>query len=315
MTETTLQDVPSAASRETRRVAGRFMFYTAVIIMSVILVLPVIAFFINAFAYRWFYPQLIPDEWSLQAWERLGLIPRVGERTLENILTQWASIPEVVHALGLSLWIGFLVTGISILIGLPAARALGMYSFRGKRIIEFIIITPTIVPPIAFSLGLNINFIRWDLALQGAGIDIGLSGTVLGVSIVHLVPVMPYVVLTLSGVFANYNADFEAQARTLGAGPVRVFWYVTLPAILPGMFVACLFAFLVSWSQYLLTFLIGQGRVVTLPILLFSAAGSGNNAVIAALSLIFIAPAVLILLVSSRYLSGESGAVGGFGRV
>jgi len=315
MSDATLQDAPSAVVSETKRTAGRMIFYATVLIMSVILVLPVIAFFINAFAFRWFYPQLIPNEWSLQAWERLGLIPRAGERTLENVLSQWASVPEVVNALGLSLWIGFLVTGISIVIGLPAARAIGLYSFRGKRIIEFIIITPTIVPPIAFSLGLNINFIRWDLALQGAGIDIGLSGTVLGVSIVHLVPVMPYVVLTLSGVFANYNVDFEAQARTLGAGPIRVFWHVTLPALLPGLFVACLFAFLVSWSQYLLTFLIGQGRVITLPMLLFSAAGSGNNAVIAALSLIFIAPAVLILLVSSRYLSGESGAVGGFGRV
>ena len=81
------------------------------------------------------------------------------------------------------------------------------------------------------------------------------------------------------------------------------------------MFVAALFAFLVSWSQYLLTFLIGQGRVVTLPALLFSAAGSSNNAMIAAISLVFIAPAILILLVTSRYLSGESSAAGGFGRV
>ncbi len=78
---------------------------------------------------------------------------------------------------------------------------------------------------------------------------------------------------------------------------------------------AALFAFLVSWSQYLLTFLIGQGRVVTLPMLLFSAAGTGNNAMIAALSLVFIAPAILILLVTSRFLSGKSSAVGGFGRL
>ncbi|MEO1223758.1 MAG: ABC transporter permease subunit [Pseudomonadota bacterium] len=315
MTDVTVKELAPADRSAGKRATGKVVFYATVIFMCVMLVLPVIAFFVNAFAFRWFYPQLIPDEWSLQAWQRLGLLPPPGQFSIENLFAQWASVPDVVRALGLSLWIGFLVTGVSIVIGMPAARALGMYSFRGKRLVEFIIITPTIVPPIAFSLGLNINFIRWDLALEAAGINLGLSGSVLGVSIVHLVPVMPYVVLTLSGVFANYNADFEAQARTLGAGPFRTFWHVTFPAILPGLFVACLFAFLVSWSQYLLTFLIGQGRVITLPILLFSAAGSGNNAVIAALSLIFIAPAVLILLVSSRYLSGESGAVGGFGRV
>ncbi len=293
----------------------KVIFYLTIAFMCLMLVLPVIAFFFNAFAFRWFYPQFIPKEWSLQAWERLDLIPPEGERTLANFIALWLEVPDAVSALWLSLSIGAVVTGISILIGLPAARALGLYRFRGKRIVEFMIITPTIVPPIAFSLGLNINFIRWDLALADAGIPLDLAGSVVGVAIVHLVPVMPYVVLTLSGVFANYNADFEAQARSLGAGPIRIFFDVTFPAILPGLFVAGLFAFLVSWSQYLLTFLIGQGRVITLPMLLFSAAGSGNNAVIAVLSLIFIAPAVLILLVASRYLSGDSSAVGGFGRV
>ena len=165
--------------------------------------------------------------------------------------------PQVVSALGLSLSIAAVVTGVSIVVGLPAARVLGLYKFRGKRVVEFLIITPTIMSPIAVSLGLNINSIRWDLALEAAGIPLDLSGSVLGVAVVHLVPVMPYVVLTLSGVFSNYNPDFEAQARSLGAGPIRIFWDVTLPAILPGLFVAALFTFLVSWSQYLLTFLIG----------------------------------------------------------
>ena len=282
----------------------RILFYLAIALVLFALILPLISFVLNAFAFRWFYPQLIPEEWSLQAWERLQLIPPEGQRTLENWFRLLATGSPVVDATITSLLIGGVVTLISVIIGLPAARALGLYQFRGKRRVEFLILAPTIVPVIAFSLGLNINFIRW-----------GLSGTIFGVALVHLVPVMPYVVLTLSGVFANYNAEFEEQARTLGAGPIRTFWYVTLPAILPGIVVASLFAFLVSWSQYLLTFLIGGGRVITMPILLFSTASGGNNPVIAALSLIFIAPSILTLLVTSRYLSGESGAVGGFGRI
>lgn len=281
----------------------RTFFYIVVALICFLLVLPVITFLINAFAFRWFYPQFIPAEWSLQAWERLQLIPTEGERTLQNWLALLGS-SDVIDALVTSLIIGGSVTLFSVIIGLPAARALGLHKFRGKRIVEFMILAPTIVPAIAFVLGLNINFIRWEL-----------SGSIFGVMLVHLVPVMPYVVLTLSGVFANYNPDFEDQARTLGAGPIRIFWYVTLPAIFPGIVVAALFAFLVSWSQYLLTFLIGAGRVITLPILLFASASGGNNAVIAVMSLIFIAPAILTLLVTSRYLSGESGAVGGFGRI
>lgn len=278
--------------------------YAIILIMFLFLVLPIVAFFLNAFSFRWFFPQLIPEEWTMQAWERLDLFPEEGERTFGNWLALIRARPQVIDAMWTSMVIAVGVTLISLVIGLPAARVMGLYQFRGKRFVEFLILAPTIVPPIAVSLGLNINFIRW-----------GLSGTMLGVALVHLVPVMPYVVLTLSGVFANYNPEFEEQARSLGAGPVRTFWYITLPAIFPGMVVAGLFAFLISWSQYILTFLIGGGRVFTLPLLLFAAASGGNNPSIAALSLIFIAPAVLILILTSRYLSGSSGAVGGFGRI
>jgi putative spermidine/putrescine transport system permease protein len=266
---------------------ARILHYVTVTALLLALVSPLIAFFINAFAFRWFYPQFIPEEFSTRAWDSIF---SDNSRVLESL--QNSSIIAVV------------VTIVSVIIGLPAARALGLYDFRGKRIVEFLIISPTIVPGIAVAMGLNINFLR-----------VGLAGNIWGVALVHLVPVMPYVVLIMSGVFANYNPEFEEQARSLGAGPFRTFWFVTLPAIFPGIVVASLFAFLVSWSQYILTFLIGGGRVFTLPVLLFSTASGGNNANIAAMSLVFIAPAILILLLTSRYLSGESAAIGGFGNL
>ena len=266
---------------------ARIVHYAAVIALLLALVSPLIAFFINAFAFRWFYPQFIPETFSTRAWDSI-----------------FSENSRVLESLQNSTIIAVSVTFVSILIGLPAARALGLYNFRGKRIVEFLIISPTIVPGIAVAMGLNINFLRW-----------GLAGNAWGVALVHLVPVMPYVVLIMSGVFANYNPEFEEQARSLGAGPIRTFWYVTLPSVFPGIVVAGLFAFLVSWSQYILTFLIGGGRVFTLPVLLFSTVPGGNDANIAAMSLVFIAPAILILLLTSRYLSGESAAIGGFGNV
>jgi putative spermidine/putrescine transport system permease protein len=132
---------------------------------------------------------------------------------------------------------------------------------------------------------------------------------------VHLVPVIPYVVLTLSGVFANYDPSYEEQARTLGARPLAVFWLITLPAIWPGLVVAGLFAFLISWSQYTLTLLIGAGRVVAMPVLLFSSVPGGDNAHIAAQALLFVGPALLILMLTLRHLSGENAAIQGFGRL
>ena len=266
---------------------GRALHYVGIFLMLLMLVSPLIAFSFNAFAFRWFFPQLIPEEITFRAWE--------------SITSSNSDVPD---ALFKSAVIAFGVTFTSVVIGIPAARALGLYSFRGKRVVEFLIISPTIVPGIAVAMGLNINFIRW-----------GLSGNMLGVGLVHLVPVMPYVVLTLSGVFANYNPDFEDQARSLGAGPVRTFIYVTFPAIFPGIVVASLFAYLISWSQYILTFLIGGGRVITMPVLLFSTAAGGNEALTAAMSLVFVAPSILILVFTARYLSGKSSAIGGFGQI
>jgi putative spermidine/putrescine transport system permease protein len=88
-----------------------------------------------------------------------------------------------------------------------------------------------------------------------------------------------------------------------------------LPAIYPGLVVAGLFAFLISWSQYTLTFLVGGGRFIAMPVLLFSSVPGGDNPNIAAQALLFVGPALLILLLTSRYLSGESAAVQGFGRL
>ena len=133
----------------------------AIYLGAIILILPLIAFFINAFSFRWFYPQVIPKELSLQAWVRLKLIPKPGQRTFEGFIELWASNPAVIKALLNSLSIGFLVTIVSIIIALPAARVLGLLNFRFKKLIIFIMVSPTILPPIAFVLGLNINFISW----------------------------------------------------------------------------------------------------------------------------------------------------------
>lgn len=236
---------------------------------------PMIAFLLNAFARQWFFPQLIPQTWTLEAWERL-----LSGRS------------EFVQALGNSTLIASVVTIAALILGLPAARAMGLYRFRGKRMIEFLLLLPAVVPPLAVSMGLTVNFLRW-----------GLAGHWVGVALVHLVPVLPYVVLILSGTFASYDVSHEQQARSLGAKPLAVFRYITLPMIFPGVVVAGLFAFLISWSQYLLTLLVGGGRVMTLPILLFSSASGSNNTTIAVQALMFTAPTLLLLLFTSRVLS------------
>lgn len=256
-----------------------------VIVLAVFL--PVIPQVLWSFAFRWLFPNLLPTEWSLDSWE---YVISPSSRVLEGFSNSMA--------------IAVFVCFLSILVGLPAARAIALNDFRGKAAIEWILMVPIIVPGIVSTLGIHQLFLR-----------LGLTNTFIGVSLVHLIPCIPYMVLVMTSVFANYGTELEDTARTLGAGPAQVFMQVTLPGILPGLMVATMFTFLISWGQYITTVLIGGGTIVTLPIVLFPFISGVNYANAAAISLVFVAPAILVLVLISRQLGRDSAVMGGFGRL
>lgn len=250
------------------------------------LLLPLFPLLLWAATRSWRFPALLPTEYGGRAF---GSLDDPGT--------------DVVPAMLTSLTIAVTVSLIAATIGLCAGRALGLYRFRGKRLVQFLVLAPVIVPPFAVVLGVQVIFIRY-----------GLADTIPGVVLVQLVPTIPYVTLVMASVYANYDIAFEEQARVLGAGPVRVLLTVTLPQVFPGLVVAALFAFLISWSEYVLTLLIGGGSIETLPLLLFSSLAGGDTPTTAALALVIVAPPMLLLLLTSRFLSGERpSAVSGLG--
>lgn len=258
----------------------------AAIVLISWLVLPLVPLAIWSFARGWTFPNLLPQNWTLQPWA-FALSPQSG----------------VLHSLWLTTGIALAATALSVLLGVPAGRALGQYKFRGKTLIELIILAPIIMPGIAVAMG-----------LQSVFIGLHLNNTVTGVVLVHLIPTLPYMVLVMSGIFAACDPLVEDQARSLGASPGQVFRHITLPAILPGIIVGAMFTFLVSWSQYILTLVIGGGRVQTLPLLLFQFATSGRNDITGAIGMIYILPGVLILILTARHLTGRNSAITGFGQ-
>ena len=245
------------------------------------LVLPLVPLAIWSVAHGWRFPDLLPRSLGLQAWAYAV-----------------SDTSGVLASLTLTTAIALATTGLAAIIGIPAGRALGLYDFRGKRAVELILLAPAIVPGIAVVLGLHGVFLR-----------LGLAGTVPGVILAHLIPTLPYMTLVMAGVFANFDTAFEDQARSLGASPAQVFRHVTLPGILPGVMAGALFAFLISWSQYILTLVIGGGRVQTLPLILFSFATSGRNDVTGAIAMIYILPGVAVLALTTRHLTGRSTAL------
>lgn len=252
------------------RALGRGALWLAIL-------LPLLIFPLSALSRRWFYPQLLPHEWTLAP-----LLEVLGRA-------------DVRGALGASLQIALWASATALLVSYPAARTLGLLDFRGKRMVLLALFVPTVVPPVAMGMGLNTLSLR-----------LGLAGTTVGVILAHLIPVLPYTMYALIGVFARYDPHYEYQAQVLGAGRARIFIAVTLPLVLPGLLVAGLFAFLVSWSQYLLTLLIGGGQVITLSLLLFATVAGGNVTSIALLSLLFIAPPIAVIAATARYLTADA---------
>ena len=260
-------------------------FWRNIVIWAIVVtaVVPMIPVLIWCFSSGWYFPHILPEQWSIRGW---NYIAEPYSR----------AIPALIN----SLLIAGAVTLISFPIGIPAARALGLHTFRGKRIVEYLILAPLIVPELPVAIGIHILFIKY-----------GLANTLSGVMLIHLILVVPYVVLVLAGVFANYRPETEESARTLGASPIKVFFFITLPAIFPGMVVGGLFAFIRSWRTYVFTLIIGGGVVETLPLVVFSFIGEGDSHMSAVLSMLFIAPAILMLLFTARYLTGDR-ARGGF---
>jgi putative spermidine/putrescine transport system permease protein len=244
------------------------------------LVLPLIPLFLWSVARGWRFPDVLPPTFSLAPFAYA-----------------FSPVSGVVAALGTSILVAGITTALALLIGVPAGRALGLHQFRGRRVVEMVVLAPIVVPGIAVVLGLHGIFIR-----------LGLTNTLAGVVLVHLIPVLPYVILVAAGVFANFDRGLEDQARSLGARPWRVMWHVTLPGVAAGMMVGALFAFLVSWSQYILTLVIGGGRVETLPLLLFSFASAGRNDIAGAIGVIYVLPGICVLILTARRITGQGAA-------
>lgn len=235
--------------------------------LFIFVIVPFVPLILSSLSFGWRWPDVFPQVWSLRAWEYVV-----------NDGRTW-------QAVGISLWIALIVTAVNILLAVPAANALVRYPVRGRWLFEAIIFAPIIIPPFISVMGIHLTFLR-----------IGLTETVLGVVLAHIAPTLPYMFRAVMISYQTLSADWEDQARMLGAGAMPRFFHVVLPHLLPGIMAGASLSVLISLSQYLITFIIGAGQVVTLPILLFPFISGGDPAVASAYSLLYAAIAIAALV-------------------
>jgi putative spermidine/putrescine transport system permease protein len=157
------------------------------------------------------------------------------------------------------------------------------------RLVTAVVFAPVLLPPFAAALGINVLLLRAQVP--------ALAGLVL----VLVAMALPYTTFSMRAAYAAHDLGYEEEARTLGASRARVLWQVHVPLLAPALARSAFLAFLVGWSDYIITVMVGGGQIVTLPLITASAAsGVGNDALVAALSLAAVIPPVLLLLVLVR---------------
>ena len=232
---------------------------------------PLVPVVLWSVAERWPFPSILPTAWGFSGWSQA-----FGAGASGAILR--------------SLLLSLAVAAVATPIGAMAARALTFGKVPGRRLVEVILLAPVAVPPFAIVMGLNVLLLRWRVPGQ------------VGMLLVLVVAAIPYTTYVMRVAYLSHDLAYEQEARTLGASPRAVLWHVHLPLLTPALTVASFLAFLVGWSDYLVTLLVGGGQVITLPMLLASAAsGTGNESVVAVLAVLAIlSPLTLFAVTASR---------------
>lgn len=177
---------------------------------------------------------------------------------------------DMMKALGNSILIGLVTTGLSLLLGTPAALALVRYRFATKRFLEMMLYTGLVIPSIVMGVSILafITFLN-DLYLWPylhVWWDTGYASIIVG----HVTFCIPIVIVVLLVSLREFDRSIEEAAMNLGANEWVTFFKVTLPIIKPGIVSAALLSFTFSFDELIVTlFLKGQG-VETLPVVMWS---------------------------------------------
>jgi len=160
--------------------------------------------------------------------------------------------------------------------------ALARWKFRGQRLLSALVGLPLVLPPTAVGfLLLRLLAANGPLGRDTLGFDLGLVLTWKGAVLAAGSMSIPLVVRTARVTFEGVDPRLETMARTLGFGPVAVFFRVTLPLAARGLLAALILGFTRSLGEFGATVTLAgniPGRTQTLASAIFSAQQVGDDA-------------------------------------
>jgi spermidine/putrescine transport system permease protein len=181
-------------------------------------------------------------------------------------------------------------TLVATMLGTMAAFAFARYQFRGKSLLQLLLFPPITIPWLIIGSSMLVLFF-W------IGIGRGFHSLLLG----HVALSLPYVIIVVGARLKGVSPAFEEAAATLGATPWQSFWRITVPLMAPGMVAAALFAFAVSFDQFVISYFLAPPGQTTLPVEIYSAIRKGFTPEVNAISTIIILFSMGLMLLFARF--------------
>jgi putative spermidine/putrescine transport system permease protein len=193
---------------------------------------------------------------------------------------------DIVQLLSNTLIVAVGSTGLSIIVGFPAAYVLARKKFRLKSLVMGLYLLPMLVPPLAYGIPLATVLLRY------------LGGELPSVTLINVVPTLPFVILILVPFIEQVDVSLESASRMLGANRFQTFIRIILPLIIPGLLTAGVLAVVRVIAMFELTYLVANADAETLVVTLYGdafASGMRPEQAINAMAVIYMLTTMFLL--------------------
>lgn len=189
-----------------------------------------------------------------------------------------------------SLWIAVAATGLSLLLGVPAAFAMSRFNMRKSALV---VLLARIVPGISL-------LVPWYYVFANLG-WIGGYGVII---LSHMFILIPISVFIMMSFFDSMPLELEEASLVDGLTPIGAFVRILLPLSIPGIATAGILSFVFSWNNFMFALVLTNAHTKTLPVAVFdfvSYASIDWGAIMAA-SVVMTVPIVIVALFAQKYI-------------
>lgn len=197
---------------------------------------------------------------------------------------------DIKEALFNSIILGFASCAVSAVIGTLGAVGMARVDYKSKGMMEYLSTVPIMIPEII----LGMVFLAFFSLLN---LPFGMTTLV----IAHTTFCIPYIFMMVKARLVGIDKSLEEAARDLGASPIRTFFDITLPLIMPAVLSGSVLAFAMSFDDVVISIFVNGPRLNTLPVKVYTQLKTGVTPEINALCTIILVVIVLVLAVSSLF--------------